>query len=112
MGDVREEKLEQLLTQYGASLPDLEPTANFMPGVWARIEARREVRFRLIHLSRVFLSGAAAIWLLIAGVQFLPKHEPAARHQSYVDALAATHESGVLTFAEAVHLELGEPNSR
>jgi hypothetical protein len=34
-------KLDGMFQEYRAALPDVEPGARFMPGLWQRIEARR-----------------------------------------------------------------------
>ena len=104
--------LDELFARYREACPDPSPGPGFMPGLWEKIEARRRSRFRLLHLSRVFLSGAAAIWLLIAGVLLLPSSGPPTLRQSYVDALAASRESESWSYAEVLHVEIGETNSR
>jgi hypothetical protein len=83
-----------------------------MPELWRRIDARRNTRFQLQHLSRLFLSAAAALWLLMVAVLFLPGNGAPVKHHSYVDALAASHESGSWVYAEVLHTEMEEASSR
>lgn len=107
------QELDGLFAQYRDACPGITPSASFLPGMWERIERRRQSRFQLMHLSRMFLSGAAAIWLLLAGFLFLPpSNRNSFHHQGYIDALVASHDSDTLSFAELMHQELGEPDSR
>jgi hypothetical protein len=113
MGDVKKDSLNQelddLFLRYRDACPGAAPSASFMPGVWERIERRRQSRFRLMHVSRIFLSGATALWLLLAGFLLLPPSAPPpVHHQSYVDALAAGHDSETFGLTELAHQETGE----
>ena len=107
-----EQQLDDVFARYREAMPDPEPGPGFTPGLWRKIDTQRSMRFRLQHLSRLFLSGAAAAWLLMAAVLYLPADRTEMRHRSYVDALAASHESGSWVYAEALHGEIGETDSR
>jgi len=88
------DELNALLSEYRDSVPDFDANAEFMPKLWQRIDARRSVIFRMKRLTQVFVAGAAALCLLMAGVLVLPpasaSNDPALRG-SYADILAESH---------------------
>lgn len=107
-----DEHLNDVFARYREALPDPEPSPEFMPELWRKIDARRSTRFQLLHLSRIFLSGAAALWLLMVAVLFLPGNNVQPKHHSYVDALAASNESNSWAYAGVLHTEMEESNPR
>jgi len=52
--DRMESKLDSLFAEYRAASPDPEPSADFMPGMWKRIEARRQTSMMLIISLQCF----------------------------------------------------------
>ncbi len=85
----RNDELTGLFSQYKAALPDPEPSANFMPELWRKIDGRETVVFRIKKLTQVFVAMAAAICLLFAILAQVPssKHGTELRG-NYVDVLA------------------------
>ena len=85
------DKLDPLWAQYRDACPDPEPSANFMPQMWQRIEARRNA------LSSSWFRLWAQVWLvatvtlaIIMGAVLIPRlQNPPAYQASYVDVLAA-----------------------
>jgi len=63
-----ERDLDGLFARYREACPEVEPSANFMPSIWARIEAQRE-RGWMWHLGvyarRMAVATAAACMLLV-----------------------------------------------
>ncbi|HVT93484.1 MAG TPA: hypothetical protein VHD76_11620 [Bryobacteraceae bacterium] len=106
------QELDGLFLQYRDSFPEAAPSATFLPGMWERIERRRQSRFQFTHLSRMFLSGAAAIWLLLAGFLLIPPSRHIRAEHSYVDALASAPDTDGNSFAGVVHEEIGEADSQ
>ncbi len=62
-----EQELDALLSAYREACPDPEPSPEFMPGLWRKIEARQTFVFTLRRLSRALVT-AAAIASLAMGV--------------------------------------------
>ena len=83
-----ERDFEGLLAEYRNATETPEPSVNFMPRLWQRIEARRLLTFRFRRLSRVFVGAAAALCLLFAGVGAILPSEEQPVHATYLDALA------------------------
>jgi hypothetical protein len=84
-------ELQVLLRNYRESLPDPEPSAKFMPELWARIESRRKTTYSFGRLARGFVTAAAGLCLLISGLHWVPlEHSSGYQLTSYVDALNDT----------------------
>lgn len=92
MSRLLEEKLEWLWKAYRAACPEPEPTANFMPGLWSKIEARRGPSWLAplqVWATRVAAAAGLAAVLLAASVGML--QQPSSTEVlelGYVDALA------------------------
>ena len=78
-------ELIDLFAQYKEAVPDPDPSANFMP----ELHAARMQRIR--KLTRVFVGAAAAVSLLLAMIEVVPRASNSEVHGSYVDALAAAN---------------------
>jgi hypothetical protein len=94
MMDNLNRELDSMLAAYRQAIPDPEASPVFMPALWRKIDARRNLVFRLGRLTRVFLTSAAALCLLMTGVLTFPRSDQrAAAHPSYLDVLAESHNS-------------------
>jgi|ERR1700733_3824468 len=88
------DKLDALFAEYRMACPDPEPSADFMPAMWKRIEARRVQTVSVFrHWAQACVVATVAITVLI-GVVLIPKFQtdPAA-NASYVEALMLEHSS-------------------
>lgn len=93
-GNQQGDRLDALFAEYRAASPDPEPSANFMPGMWRRIEARRIQTVSVFrHWAQICIMASVALTLLIGAV-LIPKfqNDPASS-TSYVEALAAEHSA-------------------
>lgn len=90
--DQMETKLDALWAEYREACPDPEPSAQFMPQLWQRIEANREAR-----ASSLLFRRWAEVWLVatimlavLMGTFLIPRFQGAPAYQAtYVDVLAA-----------------------
>ncbi len=102
--------LDQLFQEYRAACPELEPSADFLPAVWLKIEARQSFWYVFRHLGRpvAALSGALCLLLLVLNLISSP-----ATHSlvpSYTDALMADHTAEKTYYAEAIrNIPPGDP---
>jgi len=86
--DRMEDKLDSLWAKYRQACPDREPSANFIPEVWQRIEARRRATSSLRHWAEACLMAALALTLLIASF-LIPRYQRQPLYQStYAEVLA------------------------
>jgi hypothetical protein len=104
MEDGLNREFDALLKAYRQAHPDPAPGADFMPRLWARIEARRNYTLRFKRLTQAFLAASATICLLIGGVLAIPgRHNSAAA--TYLDALAAYHPAENLSALGLPHAD-------
>lgn len=82
-------ELDTLFAEYKAALPDPDPTSNFMPNLWRRIEARQNLLLRMKRLTQFFVAAAAAICILFATMISVPNRTES--NGSYVDVLAKAY---------------------
>jgi hypothetical protein len=102
--DQNDRKLDALFAEYRMASPDPEPGADFMPGLWKRIEARRVATVSVFrHWAQICVMATVALTVLI-GVVLIPKfQENAASGASYLEALSAEHS------ADYIHMLAGGP---
>jgi hypothetical protein len=92
MNRMLEEKLDWLFRDYRAACPTPEPSANFMPDLWAKIDSRRSVSWivplrawatrvaAVAGLAAALLAGSVGLWQKPYSSQVL--------EVGYVDVLA------------------------
>jgi hypothetical protein len=103
-----DDKLDSLLRAYRAACPDREPSANFMPGLWRRIEARQSNTFSFERMVRGFVTAAAAVTIAIGVYVSLPRATPATG-VSYLEALADANTLDTPEIVGPVRLDWNEP---
>ncbi len=89
--DPLEAALDRLFAAYREALPDPEPSADFMPRLWQRIEAQQSLTRDFRRLTEVLVTAAIAV-SLVMGV-FLVGRQPSVSFYSgtYVEVLAANY---------------------
>lgn len=90
------DELSNLFRNYKAAVPDPDPSANFMPELWRKVEARQFLILRVRKLTQVFVGAAAAVCLLFAMIQVVPGSYRPEVNGSYVEGLAAAHPADSL----------------
>jgi hypothetical protein len=84
--------LDRLFRAYRESQPDPDPSANFMPELWRRIEERQRSVFFLGRWARAFVTAAAVLSMAMAAYLYIPHGRTSMFSvESYVEALAAGH---------------------
>lgn len=107
-----EKELDALFAGYKSAIPDPDASANFMPELWKKIEARRSFTLRVRKLTQVFVGAAAALCLLFAMIEVVPGSGRGELHGTYVDVLAAAHPADNLTALGIVPHDTPEPNTK
>src|ERR1700722_17651576 len=95
-----ESGLDTLFKNYRAACPDVDPSANFMPTLWRKIEARHSFWSVFQGFARTAMAGSAALALLMLALNLVgtqPLQSP-----SYTDALVADHNVEKTYYAESV----------
>jgi hypothetical protein len=97
-----DKKLDALFAEYRMACPDPEPSAEFMPGMWKRIEARRNAAVSVFrHWAQVCVMATVALTILIGAVLIPKFQESSAPASSYLEALSAEHS------ADYIHMLAG-----
>ena len=90
-------ELDQLFAKYKDALPDPDPSANFMPGLWRKIEARQSFTTRIKKLTQVFVVATAAVCLMLGMAVVVPGSLHRELRGTYVDVLTDAHPTDNLT---------------
>lgn len=85
-----EEKLDALFRAF-AQCPTPEPSVNFMPTLWQKIEARQTFTFSFRRMANAFAAAAVALTLALTVYTYAPHSASQVPSQSYVDVLADSH---------------------
>jgi hypothetical protein len=90
--DRMDDKLDALWAEYRESLPDPEPSSNFMPHLWKKIETRRvETTSVFRRLAQICVMATLALTLLMSVVLIPQLQNEVAYNLNYVDVLADQH---------------------
>ena len=93
-------ELQQSFKSYGEFHGPVEPSADFMPGLWAKIEAKRSPWFALQRMARMVVAGAMAA-ALVMGVVLIPLMESSRPAGFYADVVAHDDHSADQEYAAA-----------
>jgi hypothetical protein len=97
-------ELDQLFQSYRAACPEVEPSTNFMPNLWQRIESRHSFGFVFRNVARATMTACAALCLLLVFLNFAsPFRDRMAQVPNYADVLMAEHTAENTDFTEALH---------
>jgi Na+-transporting NADH:ubiquinone oxidoreductase subunit NqrB len=97
-------KLDQLFQTYRAACPEVEPSANFMPNLWQRIESRHSFGFVFKNVARATMTACAALCVLLVFLNFAsPFRDRLAQAPNYTDVLMAEHTAENTDFTEALN---------
>lgn len=102
-----DEMLDALLQAYRQACPTPEASANFMPNLWQRIEARQKFTFSFQRMATGFVAAAVALSVAL-GVYMAVPRTPASVPMSYIEVLAESHPVETPDFVTPVQLDLSE----
>ncbi len=109
----RELHLNQIFENYRGACGAPEGAVNFMPNLWAKIEARQSKRLSFERVAKVLAGAAAALSLALGMFLAVPSQQPSAFFSgSYVEAIASEHASEFGTFSAPLRLELMNVENR
>ena len=99
-------RLDALFAAYRDACPDPEPSANFMPQLWQKIEVREQSSTVLGRLARNLVTAALALsGILGLAVSLSHSRTAALPSESYVEVLAEEQARESLDYFEPVHIE-------
>src|SRR6201996_9762187 len=94
--------LDTLLEAYRSACPDIEPSANFMPAIWQKIEARRSFWFVFQREARAVMTASAALFVVLLVLNFFSGSQSHLAASTYADALMADHTAEKTYYTEAI----------
>jgi hypothetical protein len=93
--DNSETRLDQWLTAYRDAFPEPEAGVNFMPELWARIEAR-EVSSNLFgRMAKALVTAALAATVILGMMASTMNRSDNQFNGTYLEALSADHASSL-----------------
>lgn len=106
------DELKSLFESYRAATPDPEPSANFMPELWRKIESRQSIMLRVRKVSQIFLAAAAALCIVFATILSIPAGSRPDSRGSYVDVLADAYPTESLAAHGIIPRDNPEANTK
>ena len=97
-------RLDALFAAYRDACLNPEPSANFMPQLWQKIEAREQTSTVFGRLARNLVTAALALSVIL-GLAVSLSRSPALPSESYVEVLAEEQARQSLDYFEPVHIE-------
>jgi len=94
MSRSNEQKLDELFIAYRESVPDCEPSVNFTPELWRRIDQRRKVTFSMTRFARGIVTGALALCFAMTALTWT-QSSSSVYSATYVDVLEQERQNEV-----------------
>ena len=88
--------------------PSPEPSVNFMPNLWARIESRQKVTFSFRRMAGAFVTAALALSIAL-GVYLAIPHTNPYYSDTYVEAMAGTNAVDTADIVGSALLDRSDP---
>lgn len=104
-----DEKLDALFRAFASACPDRDPSVNFMPNLWQRIEARQSYAFSLRRMANTLATAALAFSIALGVYMALPRPSQATAGLTYLEALAEANALDAPEIVGPVHLDPAEP---
>jgi hypothetical protein len=102
-----EVRLDALFQAY-RDLPMPEPSVNFMPKLWAKIESRQRFTFSFRRMASAFVTAALALSVAL-GVYLAIPHSNPYYAQTYVEAVAEANSLDTTDIVGPVLLDRSDP---
>jgi hypothetical protein len=103
-----DDQLDTLFRAFRDACPTPEPTANFMPRLWQRIESRQNSTFSFRRMANALVTAALAASVLLGVYSAIPHAGKADYSVTYVEALADANGIDTPDMVAPVRLDLSE----
>jgi hypothetical protein len=105
----RQPQLDRLFTQYREACGSPDASANFMPTLWARIEAKQNKGLFFERIARTFVAATMAACGMLGVLILLPSQQPSAFvNSSYVEAVATANAHETAPYLAPVRFDFGQ----
>jgi hypothetical protein len=94
-------RLNEMFRTYRAACPDTDASPNFMPNMWAKIEARENSTTWFGSVAKALVTAALAASVILGMMISSTKQSSSFFDATFVDALSADHASSL----EPLHLD-------
>jgi hypothetical protein len=108
MVEVDDSQLDRLFSDYARACPEIEPSANFMPTLWQKIESRSSIGSVFARLARSVMAASAALCVLLLLLNLVSTPRTHLLTPTYTDALMADHTAEKTYYTEAVRNNASE----
>ena len=88
-------RLDRLFVAYRKACPDQDAGADFMPGLWAKIEAREQTTHAFSRMAKALVTAALAATAILAMMVSTASQANPGFNGTYLDALMSDHASGL-----------------
>ena len=88
-------QLDRLFRAYREACPDPEAGANFMPQLWAKIDAREKSTNLFGRMAKTLVTAALAASVILGLLMSTVSQSSSTYNGTYLDALMADHASGL-----------------
>ena len=105
----QDDQHDALFRAYHNACGSPEPSANFMPELWQRIEARQRSTFSFRRMANALVTAALAATMALGVYTALPHSNSADYTVTYVEALADANTIDTPDIVAPVRLDLSEP---
>ena len=102
-----DEKLDALLRAYARACPTPEPSANFMPNLWQRIESRQSFTFSFRRMANAFVTAAVALSIALGVYMSVLSSNPNYA-QGYLEALSDANPLDAPEIVAQARLDLSD----
>ena len=106
----REPQLDRLFTQYREACGSPDASANFMPTLWTKIEARQNKGLFFERIARTFVAMTMAACGMLGVLMLMPSQQPASAFlsSSYVEAIATANAHETAPYLAPVRFDFGQ----
>lgn len=101
-----DEQLDALFRAFAGACPDRDPSVNFMPDLWRRIDARQTYAFSFRRMANTLVTAAVALSIALGVYMAIPhSRSTVVGPQSYIEALAEANTVDAPDIVGPVHLD-------
>jgi len=103
-----EQQLDHLFQAYASACRGPEPSVNFMPDLWQRIESRQRATFSFRRMANALATAAVALSIALGVYMSIPHNTVNYANQSYIEALAEANPVDAPEIVGPVRLDPGD----
>jgi len=103
-----EQQLDALFRAYKDACPNPEPSVNFMPDLWKRIESRQRFTFSFRRMANALVTSAVALSIALGVYMSMHTSNPNYNSESYIEALAEANSLDTPDIVGPATLDIGD----